>query len=71
MAVNPADVRWAAEQVIRQHTERAERIDEGAIPFRVDGVPARAAGRCQHCGDEGCRMLTWAESEIAALRGVS
>lgn len=67
--VDPAAVAWAARQVIRQHTEQPERINEGAIPLRQTGVPSRASGRCAHCTDDGgCRMLVWAETELAAAQ---
>ena len=67
--IDPAAVRWAAEQVLRQHTEHAERIDDGAIPLRQTSVPARAVGRCAQCdgGDPDCRLLVWARAELAAL----
>jgi hypothetical protein len=68
---DPAMVRWAAEQVIRQHSETAERMDEGAIPLRQTGVPSRASGGCAQCdgSDPACRMLVWARAELAALAG--
>lgn len=65
--VDPGDRQWAARQVIRQHTEQPERIDEGAIPLRQTAIPSRASGRCAHCTDAGeCRMLVWAEAELGA-----
>jgi len=44
--VDPDAIQWAAQQVIRQHDEPAD--------------PHRTTGRCAQCGEEGCRMLTWA-----------
>jgi hypothetical protein len=44
--VSPDVVRWAAEQVIRMHTEPPQNY--------------RHTGRCAQCRHEGCAMLTWA-----------
>jgi hypothetical protein len=69
--VDPDTIVWVARRLVVQHAEQAERIAEGAIPFRLTDVPARASGSCRHCTPDGCRMLAWAEAELAALRGVS
>lgn len=65
------DTVWAARQVIRQHTEQAEQIPDGTMPFRRDEVPSRASGRCAQCDgdDPDCRMLVWARAELAVAQG--
>lgn len=47
-----ADVRWTAQRTIRMHQH------EPLVSWQT--------GRCAHCRDDGCDMLAWAESVMAA-----
>ena len=42
---------WAAEQIIRQHSELPE--------------ADRATGHCAQCTDQGCPMLSWAQTVLS------
>ena len=42
---------WAAEQIIRQHAELPE--------------ADRATGHCAQCTDQGCPMLSWAQTVLS------
>ncbi|MDQ7910269.1 hypothetical protein RB614_37825 [Phytohabitans sp. ZYX-F-186] len=70
-SADPALTRWLARQIVRQHTEKPERIDEGAIPLRQLDIASRASG-CAQCGDGNdptCWMLGWARAELAQKPG--
>jgi hypothetical protein len=51
--MDPAHVRWAAQQVVRQHEEGPD--DD------------RATGRCAQCpeDDSECPLLAWAKAVLA------